>query len=99
MRHILFRESLTDGVRELVGNFTSTLVRLLQAKQTSSIPYQTNLMSLIERFNRTRKDIVSLTVNEEQDDWDVWLQAAVYAYKSAEHTSMSFTPNELMTGR
>lgn len=97
--HGPFRELLTDGARELVGKSMSTLVHLLQAKQMSPIPYRANLMGLVERFSRTWKDTVSLTMNEEQDDWDLWLQVSVYACNSAEHTSTGFTPNELTTGQ
>jgi len=57
------------------------------------------VLGLVERFHRTWKDCISLHVREEQDDWDDWIECAVYAYNSAVHSTTHFTPNELMMGR
>ncbi|KAE8982744.1 hypothetical protein PR001_g23636 [Phytophthora rubi] len=57
------------------------------------------MVGLVERFHRTWKECVSLFVNESQDDWDEWVDCALYAYNSAVHSTTHFTPNELMLGR
>ncbi|GMF48211.1 unnamed protein product [Phytophthora fragariaefolia] len=36
---------------------------------------------------------------DEQQDWDVWLDFAGYAYNSGQHTTVKLSPNELMMGR
>ena len=84
-QHGPFRELLTDNASELVGEVVSELVRLLQAKQTSPVPYRPNLMGLVERFNRTWKDMVAMYVNESQNDWDKWLAPCTYAYNVSRH--------------
>ncbi|KAF1332497.1 Enzymatic polyprotein, partial [Globisporangium splendens] len=84
LRYGPFRELLTDNARELTD-------------ESGTISSKSN--GLVERFNRTLKDMVSLYVNAEQDDWDLWIQAATYAYSSAIQTTTGFTPNQLMTGQ
>jgi hypothetical protein len=57
------------------------------------------LMGLVERFNRTWKDMVSMYVSRNRNDWDEWVSAMAYAYNSAENTVTGFAPFFLMTGR
>eukprot|EP00644_Phytophthora_capsici_P019538 jgi/Phyca11/133632/e_gw1.599.1.1 len=75
------------------------LLVLMQTKQSTPVPYRPNLLGLVERFHRTWKDMISLYVNELQDDWDEFLPAALYAYNSAKHATHGYQPNELMMGR
>lgn len=95
-----FRELLTDGAPELTGHLIEKLVELLQAHQTNPVPYRPQLVGLVERFNRTWKDIVATLMNDEkQRDWDRWIPFAVYAYNSGRHSTVAVSPNELMMGR
>lgn len=68
IKHCPFRELLTDGAKELVGIVTEELTKLVQAKHSMPVPYRPNLVGIVERFNRTWKDIVSMTTNAAQDD-------------------------------
>lgn len=93
------RELMLDGAPEFTSQVTTELLELLQAKQATPVPYRPNLLGLVERFHRTWKDMVSLYVDEGQDDWDDFLPSALYAYNSAKHSTHGFQPNELMMGR
>jgi hypothetical protein len=42
--------------------------------------------------------MVSLYVEEGQDDWDDFVPSALYAYNSAQHATHGYQPNELMMG-
>ncbi|KAE8910369.1 hypothetical protein PF002_g27313 [Phytophthora fragariae] len=95
-----FRELLTDGAPELTGKVIDKLVTMLQAQQVNPVPYRPQMIGLVERFHRTWKDCVATYMYEnEQRDWDVWLDFAVYAYNSGQHTTVKLSPNELMMGR
>ncbi|KAJ0391766.1 hypothetical protein P43SY_010693 [Pythium insidiosum] len=94
-----FRELLTDGAAELQSETVNQLVIMLQAKQTTPVAYRPNLMGLVERFNRTWKDMVAIYVGEHQSDWDEWLPALTHAYNTAKHTATEHTPYQLMFGR
>eukprot|EP00644_Phytophthora_capsici_P011040 jgi/Phyca11/80504/gw1.18.718.1 len=73
---------------------------MLQARQTNPVPYRPQLVGLVERFNRTWKDIVAISMNDgEQRDWDRWVPFAVYAYNSGRHSTVALSPNELMMER
>ncbi|KAJ0393889.1 hypothetical protein P43SY_007544 [Pythium insidiosum] len=98
-QHGPFRELLTDGAAELQSETVRQLVVMLQAKQTTPVPYRPNLMGLVERYNRVWKDMVAIYVDEHQNDWDEWLPALAYAYNSARHTSTGYAPFQLLYGR
>ncbi|GMF48742.1 unnamed protein product [Phytophthora fragariaefolia] len=93
------RELIMDGAPELNGRVIEELVALLQARQTTPVPYRPALLGLLERFHRTRKDLVNMYVAEEQIDWDNWLPRALYAYNDARHTTTGYSPNALLMGR
>ncbi|OWZ09118.1 Gag-pol fusion protein [Phytophthora megakarya] len=88
MKHVVlrfgpFRELLTDGAPELTGYAIEKLVTLLQAEQTTPVPYRSQMIGLVERFHRTWKDLVAMYMhNDTQNDWDSWVDWAVYAYNS-----------------
>ncbi|KAE9055549.1 hypothetical protein PF010_g32109 [Phytophthora fragariae] len=71
------REIMMDGAREFTSKVTAGLLELMQVKQATPVPYRPNLLGLVERFHRTWKDIVSLYVDEGQDDWDDFLPCAL----------------------
>ncbi|KAE8915910.1 hypothetical protein PF003_g669 [Phytophthora fragariae] len=95
-----FRELLTDGAPEMVGKVIEQLVVLLQAEQTNPVPYRPQMIGLVERFHRSWKDCVSTFMSSNvQNDWNLWVKFAVYAYNSARHSTVALTPNELLMGR
>ncbi|KAE9286266.1 hypothetical protein PF001_g21522 [Phytophthora fragariae] len=93
------REIMMDGAMEFGSKATAELLELMQAKQSTPVPYRPNLLGLVERFHRTWKDMISLYVDEEQTDWDDFLPSALYAYNSSQHATHGFQPIELMMGR
>ncbi|KAJ8535149.1 hypothetical protein ON010_g13591 [Phytophthora cinnamomi] len=93
------REIMMDGAAEFCSQATAELLELMQAKQSTPVPYRPKLLGLVERFHRTWKDIVSLYVDEQQTDWDDFLPCALYAYNGAEHATHGYQPNEMMFGR
>ncbi|KAE8901998.1 hypothetical protein PF005_g9683 [Phytophthora fragariae] len=100
LRFEAFRELLTDGAPELTGEVIEKLVDLLQARQVNPVPYRPQMVGLVERFHRSWKDcVVAYMANEQQNDWNLWVKFAVYAYNSANHSTVALTPNELMMGR
>ncbi|GMF20951.1 unnamed protein product [Phytophthora fragariaefolia] len=89
-----------DGAPELTGKSIDKLVTMLQARQINPVPYRPQMIGLVERFHRTWKDCVSpFMAQEAQNDWDLWVKFAVYAFNSAQHSTVVLTPNVLMMGR
>ena len=56
---------------------------------------------MVERFNQTLVNMITtyIIINEEQDNWDLYLPLVIAAYRSAVHETTSFSPNQLMCGR
>jgi hypothetical protein len=93
------REIIMDGAMEFGTKATAELLKLMQTKQATPVPYRPNLLRLVERFHMTWKDMISLYVDEGQDDWDDFVPCALYAYNSSPHATHGFQPNALMLGR
>jgi len=51
----------------------------------------------VEGFNRTLKTMIAK--NGRQDNWDVYLPAFLYAYRTSPHKSTGHTPYKAMLGR
>ncbi|GMF48939.1 unnamed protein product [Phytophthora fragariaefolia] len=95
-----FRELLTDGAPELTGKVIEGLVILLQGQQINPVRYRPEKIGLVERFHRTWRDCVATYVPDDaQNYWDVWVDFAVSAYNSGEHSIVKLSPNELMMCR
>ncbi|GMF39151.1 unnamed protein product [Phytophthora fragariaefolia] len=64
----IFRKLLTDGAPETVGKVIEKLVDVLQAKQTTPVPYRPQIVCLVERFHRSWKDCVSAYMSSSAQD-------------------------------
>ncbi|GMF58780.1 unnamed protein product [Phytophthora fragariaefolia] len=93
------RETMVDGAMEFGSKATAELLELMQVKQSTPVPYRPKLLGFVERFHQIWKDIVSLYVDEGQDDWDDFLPSALYVYNSSRHSTHGYQQNELMICR
>ena len=89
----------TDQGREFESNLFSRLAELLQIKKTRTAPYRTQSDGLVERFNRTLLQMLSMYVNKYHSDWDEQLPFVLMAYRSTIHESTGCSPNLLMLNR
>ena len=54
---------------------------------------------MVERFNRTLENGLTMFVNENQTDWDQHIPLFLMAYRTAVHESTKVTPSKMMLGR
>ncbi|KAL5020781.1 hypothetical protein ScPMuIL_002130, partial [Solemya velum] len=82
------------------GNFESKLFKelcsLLGINKTRTTAYRPESDGMIERFNRTMKNILSKYVQADQSDWDLHLPTVTMAYRSSIHETTGVTPNFMM---
>ena len=85
------------------SNFTSQLLaevyRLLHVKALRTSPYHPQTDGLIERFNKTLKEMLRKSAVEDGKDWDRLVPYVLFAYREVPHESTGFSPFELMYGR
>merc|ERR1711893_445229 len=85
------------------SNFKSRVMtevyRLMGIKKTQTTPYHLRGDGMVERMNRTLKDMLAHCVSERQTDWNQHLPLLAMAYRSAPHSTTAESPNLLMLGR
>jgi transposase InsO family protein len=89
----------TDQGREFESILFSTLCQKLEIQKTRTTPYRPQSDGMVERFNRTVQNMLSMFVNENRADWDDLLPYIMMAYQATVHESTGFSPNQMMFGR
>eukprot|EP00731_Ephydatia_muelleri_P015048 Em0008g768a len=84
-------------------NFESKVIKnicdLLQIRKTRTSPYHPQSDGLVERFNRTLLNLLSIAVVDAERDWDVQLPLLMFAYRTSMHETNGVTPFEMMFGK
>lgn len=91
----------TDQGRNFESRVFKEMCGILGIHKTRTTPYNPKSDGLIERFNGTLLNMISMMIepHKRQRDWDEKLAIAVFAYRSAPQDSTRETPNMLMLGR
>ncbi|VDI22567.1 Hypothetical predicted protein [Mytilus galloprovincialis] len=89
----------TDQGREFESKLFASMCDLLEIEKTRTTPYHPQSDGMVERYNRTLQQILSMFVNENKDDWDSHLPYVTMAYRACTHESTKCSPNLLMLGR
>ena len=92
-------EMHSDQGRNYESRLFQEVCRLLEIHKTRTTPFHPASNGMVERFNSTLVNMISTYVNEEQNNWDKYLNLVTFAYRSCVHESTGFTPNMLMFGR
>ena len=100
----LFKLFCTFGIPEIVRsdqgrNFESSIVQstldAFGVQKSHTTPYHTQGDGMVERLNRSLLQLLRTYV-EKQEDWEQHLPLALYAYRTATHTSTGMSPFQLM---
>ena len=89
----------SDQGREFESLLISHLCQLLHIKKTRTIAYNPKSDGMVERANRTVKQMLSVLVNKAQDNWDDHLPYIMMAYQASVNEGTKCTPNLLMLNR
>ena len=98
-RYGMVEQILTDqGV-----NFESKLIQhlciLMGTDKLHTSTYHPAGNGITERLNKTVKPNLAKYVNDEHDDWDLFLQLAISSYNNSYHSSIKMIPYEAQFGR
>ena len=90
-----------DQGRHFESHVFSEMCKILSIRKTRTTPYNPKSDGLVERYNRTIVNAVSLMIqpHQHQKDWDEYLPYVGMAYRSSVQASTGQTPNSMMLGR
>lgn len=99
LKHGAIRCLQSDQGTHFKNELMAAVSKLTDCKQMFSIPYHPMSNGQTERFNSTFCDQLKKYCNEYLNDWDIYLQAVVWAYNSGVHATTKFIPYELAFNR
>ena len=88
----------SDQGRQFESDLFQTMCRKLGIHKTRTTPYHPESDGMVERFNRTLKDMVAKYVSGGGPQWDVNVKAYSMAYNSSTHSATGFSPFFLVHG-
>lgn len=90
---------ITDQGREFCNRVNDVICQRMGIDHRKTSAYHPQSNGLTERFNQTLINTLVKYTNEEQDNWDEYVQPALLAYRTAEHKGTKQTPFFLAFGR
>ena len=90
---------LTDNGPCFTANQFMATMKELGIDHRYAAPYHQQTNGMVERWNRTLMLMLRTLLQSHADNWDEYLQMAVFAYRTTPHRSTGFTPFELVQGR
>ena len=92
-------EILTDQGRQFTAECMKEVNRLLQVKHLLTTPYHPMCNGLVENFNKTLKNMIRRTCEEQPKNWHLYLDLLLFAYREVPQATTGFSPFELLYGR
>ena len=93
------KQILSDRGREFESTLMKELCDQMGIDKVKTTSYKPSTNGCVERFHGTLNSLIAKVVQENQRDWDMHLPYVMSAYRSTEHRSTGFSPNQMMFGR
>lgn len=93
------KEILTDQGTPFMSRVTKELCRLFRVKHIRTSVYHPQTDGLVERFNKTLKNMLRKVIAKDGRDWDCLLPYLLFAVREVPQSSTGFSPFELLYGR
>jgi hypothetical protein len=89
----------SDQGRNFESQVFQQTCMLLGIHKTRTSPLHPQSDGMVERFNRTLENSLTVFVQEHQRDWDIQIPLIMLAYRSSIHDATKYTPSYLLFGR
>jgi Integrase zinc binding domain/Integrase core domain len=98
-RHGCPKELLSDQGSHFCNKVVDALCQHMNVRHKLSSPYHPQTNGLVERFNRTLCEVLAKCSNQFEADWDHFVPAALFAYRTSQHSTTRHEPFFLLYGR
>ena len=98
-RYGMVEKILTDQGVNFESNLFKQLCALIGTKKLRTSTYHAMANGITERLNKNIKPSLAKFVNDQHDDWDLFLPMAMSAYNTSYHSSIGMTPYQAQFGR
>ena len=97
-RHGCPKVILSDRGTHFNNKVVQDLCNRFQIRQQLSSPYHPQTNGLTERFNKTLCETLAKSL-ENENQWDEYIESALFAYRTIKHSTTGQTPFYMMYGR
>ena len=98
-RHGALRTLLTDRGSNFLSSLMKEVCHLLNIKKLNTTAYHPQTDGLVERFNGTLIESISMFCNSHQTDWDIFIPSILFAYRVSPCVATGDSPFYLLHGR
>lgn len=89
---------VTDNSTDFKSNLLKEVNKLFKIRHISTSPYHPQSNGALERSHSTLKDYLKHFINQTQNNWDEFIQTAMFSYNTSIHCVTNYTPYELIFG-
>ena len=98
-RHSAPRTLLSDRGSNFLASIVKSICDIMNTRRTHTTAYHPQTDGLVERFNATLCEGLSMYVSTHQKDWDKHLPMILFAYRVAPNATTGDSPFYLLYGR
>ena len=98
-RHGVPKRIQSDQGREFVNSLNQHMFHLTGVQHIISTAYHPQTNGLDERFNQTLQRSLLKMIDENQNEWNKYLDSVLFAYRTSKQASTRFSPFFLLYGR
>ncbi len=99
IRHGSLRCILSDRGRNFLAAIVKETCRLMNTSKLNTTAYHPQTDGLVERFNGTLAETLSMFVSTNQKDWDEHIPQVLFAYRVSPNATTGESPFYLLYGR
>ena len=98
-RHGVPQIMLSDRGTSFVNKVIDKLCEDFQLKHRLTSPYRPQTNGMVERFNRTLGESIAKLAQDGEKEWDQYVDATLFAYRTKTHKTTGYSPFYLIYGR
>lgn len=94
-----FKTLQSDQGSEFCNKVVACILELCGIRHSVSSAYHPQTNGLTERYNQTLCNSLQKYANKKQNDWDMYIDGCLFAYRTSVQESTKFSPYQLLYGR